>query len=265
MVALPIALLFLCPLALMALGALRPVGAPARSLGDLVGGPWTLAGFSEAFSVVNLGRAFLNSVIVAGLFVPLSVLVASWGGFAIARMSEGWRAVLVVVSFVALMVPAFALIVGRFALFRSLGTIDTYVPLIAPALLGGSPLFVLLYLWAFRRVPGELFDAARLEGMGAFGQWWRVAMPLVRPVTVAVGILAFLLSWNDVLAPLVYLSDPRLWTLPVAMRSLNNLPSPYSPVMLAAALVATVPAVLALAVGQRSMFYTARMSGRLGR
>ena len=76
--------------------------------------------------------------------------------------------------------------------------------------MGGSPLFVLLYIWAFRRVPPELIEAARLEGAGAVGAWWRVGLPLVVPTTVAVATLAFLLFWGDFISPSLYLRHGRL-------------------------------------------------------
>ena len=81
------------------------------------------------------------------------------------------------------------------------------MPLVAPALIGDSPFYVLLFYWSFRRLPRDLFDAARLEGLGPLAIWWRVALPLVRPVAVAVGVLAFVFSWSNFLDPLIYLFD----------------------------------------------------------
>ena len=121
------------------------------------------------------------------------------------------------------MVPVTALLVPRFTLFSWVGVTDTWIPLLAPALLGTSPLYVLLYAWAFRRIPNELYDVCRLQDLTPFQTWLRVAMPLVRPVTVAVGVLAFLVSWGNVLDPLVYLFDPDLFTLPLGLRSLATL------------------------------------------
>ena len=117
------------------------------------------------------------------------------------------------------MVPLTALLVPRFAIFRRLGLIDTYAPLVAPALLGASPFYVLLYYAAFRRLPADLFDAAGSRD-SPLGIWRRVAMPLVRPVTVAVAVLAFVFTWGNFLDPLVYLYDRDLFTLPLALKSL---------------------------------------------
>ena len=81
---------------------------------------------------------------------------------------------LVGLSFAALMVPVTALLVPRFTLFRWLGLTDTWVPLVAPALMGLSPFYVLLFYWSFRRLPPELFEAARLEGMSPLAMWRRL-------------------------------------------------------------------------------------------
>ncbi len=128
---------------------------------------------------------------------------------------------------------------------------DTYVPLVAPALLGTSPLYVLLYAVAFRRLPRDLYDACALESLGPFATWRRVAMPLVAPVTAAVAILAFVVSWGSALEPLVYLFDPSLYTLPLGLRSLAVLDRSDYPVFLAGCVVATAPVLLAFLVAQR--------------
>ena len=197
--------------------------------------------------------------------MPLAVLVASWAGFALLLLAGRARLVLLAVSFAALMVPVTALLVPRFTLYRWLGVTDTWVPLVAPALLGLSPFYVLLFYWSFRRLPAELFEAARLEDVKPFTMWRRLAMPLVRPVTVAVALLAFIASWGNFLDPLVYLFDPDLYTLPLGLRSLSVLDRTNYPVLLAGAVVATVPVVAAFAVAQRFFLHEDRGAGWLGR
>jgi len=210
-----------------------------------------LENYPAASDLVEIPRHALNSLIVVAFAVPLSVLFGSWAGFAIARMSRRLATLLIVLSVVALMVPTVALIVGRFTLFRVLGVTDTYVPLIAPALIGMSPFYVLVFAWAFRHLPADLFDAARLEGMSPFSMWRQVAMPLVRPVTIGIAVLVFVVTWSNFIDPLIYLSDQRLATLPLALRSLSLVPSPDMPMMLAGAVVATLPVVAAFFVVQR--------------
>ena len=149
-------------------------------------------------------------------------------------------------------------------MFRWLGLIDTWAPLVAPALIGLSPFYVLLFYWSFRRLPRELLEAARLEGMQPFAMWRRVGMPLVRPVTIAVALLAFIASWGNFLEPLVYLFDPDLYTLPLGLRSLETLDRTNYPMLLAGAVVATAPVVLAFVIAQRYFLHEDRGAGGSG-
>lgn len=256
---------FLLPLAFMLTGSLRSAGKPPPRTLELIPSPLAWGNYERAFDLVDLGRYTLNSLIVCALAVPLTLVFASWAGFAIARLAPGSRRLLVGLSLVALMVPATALLVPRFVLFRTLGLTDTFVPLVAPALIGTSPFYVLLFYWAFRRLPGDLFDAARLEGLSPFASWRRVAMPLVGPVTVAVGVLAFVFTWSNFLDPLIYLYDERLYTLPLGLRALAELDRQNFPLLLAGAVVATAPVLLAFLYVQRFFFGAYRGAGWLGR
>jgi multiple sugar transport system permease protein len=181
------------------------------------------------------------------------------------RLPRRWAGALVALSLVVLMIPLTALLVPRFVIFRHLGLIDTYAPLIAPALMGTSPFYVLLFYWAFKRLPGELFEAARLEGLGPLAIWRRVAMPLVRPVTVAVAVLAFVFTWSNFLDPLVYLFDPDKYTVPLGLRALASLDRTNYPLLMAGSVAATLPVVLAFLYVQRHFLQEFRGVTRYGR
>lgn len=248
-----VALVFVAPFVVMVSGSLRPAGLPPARSVELFSLAPAFANYLRIDDLVGLPRAIVNSLLIAVVAVPLSVLVASWAGFAVARSSPRARRLLIGVCVVALMVPATSLLVGRFALLRTLGTLDTPLALIAPALLGMSPLYVLVFAWAYSRVPRELFDVARLEGMSPATSWRRVGMPLVRPVTVAVAVLTFAVSWGGLLEPLILLANPRWTTVPLALRQLARADPPNTPLVLAAATVACLPPIVAFAAAQRSI------------
>ena len=255
----------LLPLVFLVSGSLRTPGLPPPRAPQLVPDEFAWSNYERAAELVGLGSATLNSLIVAAFFVPLSVLVASWAGLALVLVGARTRSVFLVLSLAALMVPLTALLVPRFALFQWLGLVDSFVPLVAPALLGASPFYVLLYFVAFRRLPTELYDACRLEGLTPLTVWRRVAMPLVRPVTVAVAVLAFVFSWGNFLDPLVYLYDRDLFTLPLALKSLAQLDPTNYPLLLAGAVIATAPVVVGFLLAQRYLFDPHRGAGWLGR
>jgi multiple sugar transport system permease protein len=245
-------------------GSLRRPGLPPPTGPELLPRPLAWGNYERAVELVDLDRAILNSLLVAIVFVPASVLVASWAGFAGALLGSRARRALIALSVVALMVPLTALLVPRFALFEWLGLIDSFGPLLAPALLGASPLYVLIYLAAFRRLPDDFYDACRLEGMSPFRMWRTVAMPLVRPVTIAVAALAFVFAWGNFLDPLVYIYDRDLFTVPLALKSLARLDRTNYPLLLAGAVVATAPVVAVFLLAQR-YFLHERGAGWLGR
>ncbi len=256
---------FLFPLVFLVLGALRHVGEPPptglEALVPTLGG----GGLARAFGLVDLGRQLVNSALVALLAVPLSVVVASWAGFATTRLSPRGRRIVVAGSLVALLVPLSALWVPRFVLFSRLGLADTWVPLVAPALMATSPLYVLLYVWSYSRLPPDLIDAARLEGLGPLAIWRRVASPLVRPTTVAVAALAFVFHWSNFVDPLLYLNDPDLFTAPLGLRQLADLGPTDFPTLLAASLLVTLPAALAFGALARRFLSDVRAVGWLDR
>ncbi|MGH2671635.1 MAG: carbohydrate ABC transporter permease [Actinomycetota bacterium] len=257
--------LFVTPIVYMVTGSLRKAGLPPPRTPELLPSPLAFDNYGRAYELVNIPRQVLNSTIVVVAAVPLTVLFASWAGFVMARLSRRAGGILVGISLIALMVPITALLVSRFAIFRTARLTDTYVPLIAPSLMGTSPFYVLLFYWSFRRVPPELFEACKLEGLSTLRTWGRVAMPLVRPATVAVGVLAFVFTWSNFLDPLIYLYDPNKYTVPLGLRSLATLGRQDFPLLLAGAVTATAPVVVAFLYAQRYFLREFRGAGWLGR
>ena len=265
-----IAVVFVLPLYFMLSGSLRKAGlAPPRYL-ELIPSPLAWGNFERAFDLVDIPRYTLNSLMVVAFAVPLTVLTASWAAFAMFRLPRRWAGALIVASLIALMVPLTALLVPRFVLFKNLGLIGNpegfpYIPLIAPAIMGTSPFYVLLYYWSFKRLPPELFEAARLEGLGPLAIWRRVAMPLVRPVTVAVAVLAFVFTWSNFLDPLVFLFDEEKFTVPLGLRALATLDRTNFPLLLAGSVAATLPVVVAFLYVQRYFLQEFRGARGIGR
>jgi multiple sugar transport system permease protein len=241
---------FAAPVLLLVSGSLRPPGLPPQPRPELLPGTASLDSYRRAVELGDLTRATANSALVAVLATAGSVLVASLAGFVLARLPPRKARPLLAASVVALMVPPVVLLVPRFAIFRTLGLTDTLVPLVAPALLATSPLYVLVYYVAFRRVSPDLYDACRLADLSPWATWWRIGMPLVRPFTVAVAALCFITSWTNLFDPLVYTYRRDLYTVPLALRSLATLDPVDYPVFLAGAVLVTIPVAAAFFVVQ---------------
>jgi multiple sugar transport system permease protein len=244
----------LLPLFFMIVGSLRAPGLPPPDGVEWLPDPVTWSNYSLVENFIPLGQMVRNSLVVVALAVPLTVLVASLAGFAIVAARPRTRRVLVGLSLVALMVPAAALWVPRFALFKWLGLIDSFVPLVAPALMATSPFYVLLFALAYWRVPRNLFDAARLDGLTPLQVWRRVALPLSKPTVFAVAVLAFAVHWSSFVEPLLYLSSPDRFTVPLGLRALQTLEPANHPILLAASVLVTIPPVIAFLLAQRAFF-----------
>lgn len=254
---------FLVPLITMITGSLRGPGTPPSRSFELIPSPVTVEAYRDAFDLAPLLRSLINSLGVAALFVPLAVLTASLAGFAIARSPRRGR--LTGLVLLLLMVPVTSLWIARFVIFSWLGLDGTYVPLIAPALMGGTPFAVLLYIIAFRRIPADVLDAAVMDGAPPLIVWRRIAMPMVRSTTVAVAMLAFVQSWSNIIDPLLYLRDERTYTAPLALTYLEQLGRTNFPVLLAGSVIVTVPVVVAFFVAQHRFLGDERGLGWLGR
>ena len=256
--------LFLVPLLWVVSASLRAPGLPPPRTIEWFPDPVSFAAWERLFTLLPFGRYLGNSLLVVAVAVPLSLLSASMAGFAMAQLAAPLRRSLVVVSVVLLLVPVTALWLTRFLLFVAAGITGSPLALVAPAIMGGSPLFVLLYFWAFRRVPPELVEAARLEGAGAISTWWRVGVPLVGPTSVAVGVLAFLLFWSDFISPTLYLRTDEWATLTIGLRQLQQLDRSDWPMLMAGAVLLAVPAVLLFAVAQRRFLRDDRLAETIG-
>jgi multiple sugar transport system permease protein len=246
-----IAVLFVMPIVWMIAASLRQAGLPSPRSIELIPNPIALGNYARVFDILPWGRYFLNSLFVVSAAVPITIVVASWAGFAMAQLPDRSRRVLLSLSLGLLMIPFSALWLTRFVLFSAIGLVNSHAALIAPALAGTSPLFVLLFYWTFRRVPLELFESARLEGAHAFSIWWRIALPLALPTVAAVGMLAFLFYWSDFMSPLLYLKSQSLYTLPIGLQQLRQLDRTNWPLLMSGAVLMTLPPVLVFLFLQR--------------
>jgi multiple sugar transport system permease protein len=265
LVALPVAAIFLLPLVLLVSTSLRETGRPLSREIEWIPRPAAWENYPAVFDLLDVWRLAGNSALVVALAVPLTVVVASWAGFAMSQLPQGWRLRLTVLSFAAMMVPLTAVWLPRFLLFKEAGLIDSRLALVVPALGGTSPFFVLLFLWTFLRLPPDLTEAARLDGAGPLRVWAGVAMPLARPTIVAVGTLAFVAYWGNFVDPLLYLRSTDKMTLPYGLQLLYQLDRSNWPLLMAGAALVVAPVLLVFLLSQRAFLQQFRETGWVGR
>ena len=254
---LALVLLFCVPLLAVLAGSLRRVGVPPPGGVDLLPHDPGLTAYRELGQVLPLGRLVRNSLTVVAVAVPVTTVVASWAGCALAQLTDPWRRRLLAGVWVLLLVPLPVVWVARFVLYLRLGVLDTLVPLMAPALAATTPFTVLLAYRACRRVPPQLWEAARLEGAGALRTWWRVALPLTKSTTLAIAAVAFATHWGNYLDAALYVRTPDVRTLPLGLAELAALDRVELPLQLAGAVLLVVPPLLALALVARPLLGSA--------
>lgn len=249
--ALVVAVVFSAPLWFLISGSLRPVGLAPPSGIELLPTAPTLDSYGRLPELIPLGLYLRNSLIVTGIAVPLTVLVASLAGFGIRLLSPRWRRIAIWASLVTLMIPVTAVWATRFEIFRIAGVTDTHLPLIAPALAATTPFFVLIYTWSFGGVSDAQLGAARLEGASTWRVWRTIALPQAKPATLAVAVLAFALHWGNFIDALLYLQSQQRFTLPLGIRFLQLLNPTDWPLLMAGCVVITLPAVGVFLLAQR--------------
>ncbi len=246
-----VTLLFLLPLYWALVNSLRTIGAPPPNSVEWWPSEPQWGNYATLFALLPVSRYLFNSLVVVALAVPITLLTASLAGFSIAQISNRSRRRLLIFSVLVLMIPDASVWLLRFQILRWLGLLDSYWALVAPAFAASSPLFVLLYYWNFQRIPAEMFESARLDGISAVGAWRRLALPLARPTTMGVFVLTFVLYWNDFISPVLYIFDPGKYTMPVGLQILKQLDLTNWPLLMAGAVVMTVPVLIMFVLLQR--------------
>jgi len=244
------ALLFVAPLVWVLTNSLRPVGLPPPRTLEWFPQPIAWANYAEIFRIIPLGRQIGNSLLVSTIGAVITLITASWAGFALAQLPNRVRQPLVGLAIVLMMIPSTVVWLPRYVMFTAVGLIDSYAALVVPALMGTKSLYALMFYWTFRRVPLELFESARLDGAGALLIWRRIALPLALPTALAVLLLTFNHYWSDFVDPLLFLKSERRYTLAVGLRMLQQMDVTNWSLLLAAVVVMTAPVVLVYLVIQ---------------
>ncbi|MCP3914097.1 MAG: carbohydrate ABC transporter permease [bacterium] len=198
--------------------------------------------------------ALTNSVVVTTITVIATVLSCSLVAYALARIRFRGRRSLFLVMLATMMLPPQVTMIPLFLLFRALGWIDTLLPLIVPAFFGNA-FFIFMYRQFFASVPEALVEAARIDGCGHVEIWWRIMLPLCRPVTAITAVFTFIFVWNDFLGPLIYLHADERVTLAVALNSFRNRYGGLEDVqyLMALSLVTMVPCIVLFFVAQKQL------------
>jgi multiple sugar transport system permease protein len=209
----------------------------------------TFEHYHALFTRLNLGRYLLNSVFVATVVTTVSLLINSMAGYAFAKLRFRGRDRTFRFLTLGLVIPVQVSMLPLFLLMREMGFINTYWGVIIPGLASIFGIF-LIRQYALG-IPDELIDAARIDGASEFRIYWSVILPVVRPILATLAIWTFLSTWNDFMWPLIVLSDDSMFTLPVALANLSGERVQDTELMMAGAVLTTLPVMLVFVFLQR--------------
>lgn len=227
---------------------------------------WQWRNFIDVFAYQPFAQQYFNSLYIAVLVTVGTLFVSSLAGYAFARIRFPARNALFLLLLSALMMPSEVTIIPNFFFMTNLGWVGTHVPLIILPIFGANGVVgTFLMRQFFLSIPGEIEDAAQIDGLGRFGIYWRIALPMAGPALSALAILSFLFSWNLFLEPLVFIDDLNQFTLPLALNNFtDNYGLPIWHLQLAATTLSVVPVLVVYVAAQRFVVESFTLSGVKG-
>jgi ABC-type glycerol-3-phosphate transport system permease component len=211
--------------------------------------------YVEIWQAAPFGQFFLNSTVVAVLSVSGQVLSTSLVAYGFARFRFPRRDLLFLVVLSTLMLPPQVTVVPSFLLFKFLGWLDSFKPLVVPHWFAGSAFAIFLFRQFFLTIPKELDEAAKIDGANSLWIFFKIIVPLSTPVFITITVLAFLGSWNDFFAPLIYLNSTDNLTLPLGLAYFRRIGMSggraTEHLLMAASMAMTLPCIVLFLVLQR--------------
>jgi multiple sugar transport system permease protein len=247
-------LLMIYPLLWLIVSSLRPADEIFRNPGLLLSGPLDFGNYADGWNALSrpFGSYLINSTILVLGSIIGNLFSCSLTAYAFARLEFRGKKWMFAAMLVTIMIPIHVIIVPQYIFFSQLHLVNTFVPLLLPKFLGTDAFFVFLMVQFIRGIPRELDEAARIDGAGHVRIFLQVILPLMVPALAATAIFTFIGSWNDFFSALIYLTNPDVQTVPVALRSFIDASgtSSFGP-MFAMSIVSLVPVFLVFLFGQR--------------
>ena len=254
LVLLLVAAAILVPIVYAILGGFKTNGQLAANPVAILPDPWVFTNYTDVLVGVNspvFWQEALNSLIIAAVAVGVTVVCASLAAFVFARMRFRGREATYTLFVFGLLFPSAVAILPLYILIRQLGLSGNLLGVALPQAAFGLPLSIVILRPFFRSIPVELEDAARIDGCGSFGFFWRVLLPLSRPALATVSVLAIVTTWNAFILPLVLLNDATQWTLPLGVMNFSTEYSSDMARTLAFTVVSIIPALIFYVVAER--------------
>lgn len=211
--------------------------------------------YAEVFRIAPFGQFILNTAYVTAFAMVGQILSASAVAYGFSRFRFPGRDVLFFVVLSTMMLPWQVTIVPTFILFRYLGWLNTFWPLIIPSFFGGGAFYIFLLRQFFMTIPRDLDEAAKIDGASSVRIFWNILLPLAKPAIATVAIFSFIEHWNEFIGPLIYLNSPDKFTVSIGLRYFTASPfesdEPREAILMAASLIVALPPLALFFMAQK--------------
>lgn len=257
-------LIMIYPLVWMVMASIKPDNEIFNTSLSLWPQEFKFSNYPEGWNTlsVSFGRFFANSMFVTTMAVIGNVMSASFAAYAFARLEFTGKTLLFSLMMMTLMIPYHVVLIPQYILFLKAGMVDSYLPLIVPKFLASDAFFIFLMVQFFRQLPRELDEAAMIDGCSPFKIYWAIILPLSMPALATAAIFTFIWTWDDFLAPLVYLNNVEDYTVPLALRMFlaQDSVSEYGQ-MFAMSVLSILPIVVFFVIFQKFIIRGIAMTG----
>ncbi len=243
-------IVILMPLAWMISTSLKPLSHVFRFPPEFIPQRIVWSNYPDALTQLPFDIYFGNTMFIVFWTVLGEVIVSSIVAYAFSRLRWKGRNALFIVVLATMMLPRQVTLIPDFLIFKHLGTIDTFWPLILPSWFG-NPFYIFLLRQYFLTHSRELDQAAVIDGCSRFGVFWRITMPMSKPVLAAVAIFSFQYHWNDFFRPLIFLFSEENYTLALGLRFFQGTYGTEWNSLMAVSLVVMMPLIIVFFFTQR--------------
>lgn len=244
-----IAVTTLAPVVWMVSASFMPAGEAASFPPRFLPRTVTLEHYRTLFTRLNVARYAVNSAVLSTLVTAISLLVNSLAGYAFAKYRFAGRDRVFRLLITSMVVPAQITMLPLFLMMNKLGLVNTYWGLIIP---GVASIFGIFLIRQYAMsIPDSLIEAARMDGATDFGIYWRIILPLCKPILVTLAIFTFMGTWNDFLWPLIIMTDDSMYTLPVALQNLMGEHTLDVELMMAGSVLTILPVMIVFVAMQK--------------
>jgi multiple sugar transport system permease protein len=256
-------------LVIMVIPALWMVLSSFKSLAEIYQVPmrllpqrWMWENYVEAIETTHMWRAYRNSTVLAVTQTLVVILTSTWGGYVFAKLEWPGREKVLMLLLSTMMIPGFLTLIPRFVLVIKMGMMNSFAGIIVPGMVGTFSIFMCRQFML--GIPKDLTDAAIVDGCNVLGVYWRVILPLCRPVIAVLAIFTFQGSWNSLLWPLMVLTDNRLHTIPVTLAGLRTQEIFLYHIQMAGASLAVIPVIVVFLIFQKQIIGGVALTGLKG-